>query len=42
MIEALELGAFAHIKVEGTWDNNLMTLVKAPAPIMAAQRKAGH
>ena len=42
MIEALELGAFAHIKVEGTWDHNLMTLVKAPAPIMTAQRKAGQ
>ena len=41
MIEALELGAFAHIMVEGTWDNNLMTLVKAPAPIIAAQRQAG-
>jgi len=38
MIEALELGAFAHIKVEGTWDNDLMTLVKAPAPTRAAQR----
>jgi nitrite reductase (NO-forming) len=40
MIEALELGAFAHIKVEGTWNNDLMTLVKAPAPIRAAQRAA--
>jgi nitrite reductase (NO-forming) len=40
MIEALELGAFAHIKVDGTWDNDLMALVKAPAPIRAAQRAA--
>jgi nitrite reductase (NO-forming) len=36
MTEALELGAFAHIKVEGKWDNKLMTQVKAPAPTMAA------
>jgi nitrite reductase (NO-forming) len=42
MTEALELGAFAHIKVEGKWDNNLMSQVKAPAPMMAAQRKAGQ
>jgi nitrite reductase (NO-forming) len=40
MTEALELGAFAHIKVEGKWDNNLMTQVKAPAPIMAAPAAA--
>jgi nitrite reductase (NO-forming) len=36
MTEALELGAFAHIKVEGKWDNTLMSQVKAPAPIMTA------
>jgi nitrite reductase (NO-forming) len=37
MIEALELGAFAHIKVEGPWDNDLMTQVKAPEPIKIKQ-----
>src|SRR5215472_4184834 len=42
MTEALELGAFAHIKVEGKWDNNLMTQVKAPGPIVSAQRRAGQ
>ena len=42
MTEALELGAFAHIKVEGKWDNNLMTQVKAPGPIVSAQRSAGQ
>ena len=33
MIEAVELGATAHFKVEGTWNNDLMTQVKAPEPI---------
>jgi len=42
MTEALELGAFAHIKVEGKRDNNLMTQVKTPEPIMSAQRSAGQ
>jgi len=43
MTEALEVGAFAHIKVEGKRDNNLMTQVKAPGPpIMSAQRSAGQ
>jgi len=41
MIEALELGAFAHVKVEGVWNNDLMTQVKAPQPIRAAQSKPG-
>ena len=41
MIEALELGAFAHIKVEGPWNNDLMAQVKAPAPIRAAQSRPG-
>lgn len=33
LIEAIELGAVAHINVEGEWDDDLMTQVKAPTPI---------
>jgi nitrite reductase (NO-forming) len=33
LIEAVELGATAHFKVEGAWDDDLMTQVKAPEPI---------
>ena len=33
MIEAFELGATAHFKVEGTWNNDLMTQVRPPEPI---------
>src|SRR5690606_6408598 len=33
LIEAVELGATAHIEVEGTWDDDLMTQVMAPTPI---------
>ncbi|MGE0230384.1 MAG: copper-containing nitrite reductase [Flavobacteriaceae bacterium] len=32
LIEAVELGATAHFTVEGTWDDDLMTQVNAPAP----------
>jgi nitrite reductase (NO-forming) len=35
LIEAAELGATAHIMVEGEWNDDLMTQVKAPAPIAA-------
>ena len=35
MIEAFELGATAHFRVEGTWDHDLMTQVKAPGPVQA-------
>jgi nitrite reductase (NO-forming) len=35
MVEAFELGATAHFKVEGTWNHDLMTQVKAPEPIQA-------
>jgi nitrite reductase (NO-forming) len=35
LIEAVELGATAHFKVEGNWDNDLMTQMKAPQPIDA-------
>jgi len=33
LIEAIMLGAAAHIKVEGEWNNDLMEQLKAPAPI---------
>ena len=33
LIEAFALGAAAHVKVEGTWDHDLMTQVKAPVAI---------
>jgi nitrite reductase (NO-forming) len=33
LIEAAMLGATAHFKVEGNWNNDLMTQVKAPGPI---------
>jgi nitrite reductase (NO-forming) len=35
LIEAVELGATAHFKVEGKWDDDLMTQVKPPQPIPA-------
>ncbi len=35
LIEAAELGATAHFKVEGKWDDDLMTQVSAPGPIVA-------
>ena len=37
LIEAVLLGATAHFKVEGQWDNDLMTQVKKPGPIAKAQ-----
>lgn len=33
LIEAFELGAAGHIKVEGKWNDDLMKQIKAPAPI---------
>jgi nitrite reductase (NO-forming) len=33
LIEAVELGGTAHFKVEGKWNDDLMTQVKAPADI---------
>ena len=33
LIEAILLGAAAHVNVEGEWDANLMEQVKAPGPI---------
>jgi len=33
LIEAVLLGALAHVKVEGTWDDRIMTQVQAPRDI---------
>lgn len=33
LIEAAELGATGHVKVDGQWNNDLMMQVSAPAPI---------
>lgn len=33
LIEAVELGAAAHFKVDGDWNDDLMTQVKPPSPI---------
>jgi nitrite reductase (NO-forming) len=33
LIEAILLGAAAHVKVVGEWDNNLMEQVKKPGHI---------
>ena len=35
LIEAAELGATAHVTVEGDWNNDLMMQVKAAGPIVA-------
>lgn len=35
LIEAVELGALAHVVVKGKWDDDLMKQVQAPAPIPA-------
>jgi nitrite reductase (NO-forming) len=35
MVEAFELGATAHFRVEGTWNHDLMTQVRVPEPIQA-------
>lgn len=40
LIEAVELGATAHIKVEGKWNDDLMSQIKAPQPI--GQQKAAE
>ncbi len=34
LIEAAELGATAHVTVEGEWDDDLMSQVSAPGPIV--------
>jgi nitrite reductase (NO-forming) len=33
LIEAVMLGAVAHVQVEGTWDNRLMQQTAKPGPI---------
>jgi nitrite reductase (NO-forming) len=33
LIEAISMGAAAHVKVDGDWDDNLMKQVSAPSPI---------
>jgi nitrite reductase (NO-forming) len=33
MIEAFELGATAHFRIEGAWNEDLMTQVRAPGPV---------
>lgn len=35
LIEATELGAAAHVTVEGAWNDDLMTQVAAPGPIVS-------
>jgi nitrite reductase (NO-forming) len=40
LIEAVELGATAHFKVEGKWNDDLMKQVKPPEPV-DAQARAG-
>ena len=41
LIEAVELGATAHFKVEGQWNDDLMTQVQAPEPIPAPPKVQG-
>ena len=41
LIEAVELGATAHFKVEGEWNNDLMEQVSPPGPIPAAAKLHG-
>jgi nitrite reductase (NO-forming) len=41
LIEAVLLGAAAHFKVEGQWNNDLMTQVKKPAPIHGKSAQKG-
>ena len=38
LIEAINLGAVAEIKVEGTWDNDLMEQLKAPSPLTESKK----
>ena len=40
LIEAVQLGATAHFKVEGAWNDDLMMQVQAPEPIPPAVRGA--
>jgi nitrite reductase (NO-forming) len=38
LIEAVQLGATAHFKVEGKWDDDLMKQVRPPEPIVATSK----
>jgi nitrite reductase (NO-forming) len=40
LIEAVFLGAAAHIKVEGDWNHDLMTKVEEPQPILQSTKIA--
>ena len=42
LIEAVELGATAHFKVEGEWNNDLMKQVQPPGPIPAGKSSAAE
>jgi nitrite reductase (NO-forming) len=42
MTEGVELGASAHFKVQGPWNNDLMAQVRAPEPIRAAGKALGE
>jgi nitrite reductase (NO-forming) len=37
LVEAVELGALAHFKVEGQWNDDLMKQVRPPQPIVAVE-----
>ncbi|MGY3104476.1 hypothetical protein ACVWW5_002712 [Bradyrhizobium sp. LM3.4] len=37
MIEAVELGAAAHFKIEGKWNDDLMQQITPPGPIPPAK-----
>jgi nitrite reductase (NO-forming) len=38
LVEAVELGALAHFKVDGVWNDDLMKQVRAPEPIVTAAK----
>ena len=42
LIEAVELGATAHFKVEGEWNNDLMEQISPPGPIPATAKLHGR
>jgi len=42
LIEAVELGATAHFKVEGEWNNDLMKQVQPPGPIPVGKSSAAE
>ena len=40
LIEALNLGAAGHVRVDGEWNNDLMEQVKAPGPMAGGEKAA--